>query len=203
MEVMESILIVLALVIVTTVFFFLTNEKKKPDLGTMFWQMQTRPPHELAKSFAFTGETDRLIEMLKISEDIFPDAAEYYAAAAQTIPMLYRNHEVSWRNTERIIWLLIDRLHIIPTEVTHAFVAMGVGGYLGSLEYEIHDLLVAELNDPENNKDEQKLIRFCLAVGYLRVPDAVDALTRLMNMDSRLSVQRAARSALQNMGFYL
>lgn len=200
---MESILVVLGLIVVTTGVFFLTNEKKKPDLGTMFWQMETRSPHELAKSFAFAGETDRLIEMLKISEDIFPNALEYHAAAAATIPMLYRNHEVSWRKSETIIWLLFDRLYIIPAEVTHALVSMGVGGYLGSLEDEVHEGLVEALEDPETNKDENKLIRFCLAVGYLRVPEAVDHLTKLMNRDERFSVQRAARSALQNMGFYL
>ena len=200
---MESILIVIGLVVVTTGVFLLTNEKQKPDLGTMFWQMQTRKPHELAKSFAFAGEADRLIEMLKISEDIFPNALEYHAAAAATIPMLYRNHEVSWRKSETIIWLLFDRLYIIPTEVTHAFVAMGVGGYLGSLEDEVHVGLVEALTDPEISKDDSKLIRFCLALGYLRVPEAVDILTKLMNMDKRISVQRAARSALQNMGFYL
>lgn len=200
---MESILVVLGLIVVTTTVFLLTNEKKKPDLGTMFWQMQTRTPSELAKSFAFAGETDRLIEMLKVSEDIFPDALEYHAAAAKTIPMLYRNHEVSWRKSETIIWLLFDRLYIIPTEATHAFLALGVGGYLGSLEDEVYEGLVEALGDAEIQKDASKLIRFCLAVGYLQVPEAVDPLTKLMNMDDRIPVQRAARSALQNMGFYL
>ena len=200
---MESILVVLGLIVVTTAVFLLTNEKKKPDLGTMFWQMQTRSPSELAKSFAFAGETDRLIEMLKVSEDIFPNALEYHAAAAKTIPMLYRNHEVSWPKSQTIIWLLFDRLYFIPAEVTHAFLALGVGGYLGSLEEEVHEGLVEALEDPEINNDESKLIRFCLAVGYLQVPEAVDHLTKLMNMDDRIPVQRAARSALQNMGFYL
>ena len=169
----------------------------------MFWQMQTRTPHELAKSFAFSGDADRLVEMLKISEDIFPNAREYHAAAASTLPMLYRNHEVSWRKSETIIFLLFDRLYLLPSEVTHAFVALGVGGYLGSLEDEVFSGMVEALEDPEINGDEQKLIRFCLAVGYLQVPDAVDHLTLLMNNDQRVSVQRAARSALQNMGFYL
>jgi hypothetical protein len=200
---MEAILVVLGLVILTVGFFLLTNEKKKPDLGTMFWQVQTRTPSDLAQSFAFAGDTDRLIEMLKISEDIFPNALEYHAAAAKTIPMLYRNHEVSWAKSEQIIWLLFDRLYIIPKEVTHAFVALGVGGYLGSLEEEVHEVLIEALEDPEVNKDQEKLIRFCLAVGYLQVPEAVDHLTKLMNMDDRIPVQRAARSALQNMGFYL
>ncbi|MEE4195668.1 MAG: hypothetical protein V2J07_10770 [Anaerolineae bacterium] len=200
---MEAILFVLGLIVITVLIFLLTNEKKKPDLGTMFWQMQTRTPSELAKSFAFAGETDRLIEMLKISQDIFPNALDYHAAAAKTIPMLYRNHEVSWRKSETIIWLLFDRLYFIPVEVTHAFVALGVGGYLGSLEEEVHQGLVEALIDPEINRDEATIIRFCLAVGYLRVPDAVDHLTKLMNMDDRIPVQRAARSALQNMGFYL
>lgn len=200
---MESILVVFGLILVLVVVFLLTNEKRKPDLGTMFWQMQTRTPHELAKSFAFSGETDRLIEMLKISEDIFPNALEYHAAAASTLPMLYRSHEVSWRKSEAIIFLLFDRLYILPAEVTHALVALGVGGYLGSLEDDVFDSLVEALEDPEINKDEEKLIRFCLAAGYLRIPEAVDHLTRLMNNDERTSVKSAARSALQNMGFYL
>ena len=191
------------LILVLVEVFLLTNEKRKPDLGTMFWQMQTRTPHELAKSFAFSGETDRLIEMLKISEDIFPNALEYHAAAASTLPMLYRSHEVSWRKSEAIIFLLFDRLYILPAEVTHALVALGVGGYLGSLEDDVFDSLVEALEDPEINKDEEKLIRFCLAAGYLRIPEAVDHLTRLMNNDERTSVKSAARSALQNMGFYL
>ena len=200
---MESTLVVLGLLLVTVVVFLLTNEKRKPDLGTMFWQMQTRTPHELAKSFAFSGETDRLIEMLKISEDIFPNALEYHAAAASTLPMLYRSHEVSWRKSEAIIFLLFDRLYILPSEVTHALVALGVGGYLGSLEDEVFDSLVEALEDPDINQDEEKLIRFCLAAGYLRIPEAVDHLTLLMNNDERTSVKSAARSALQNMGFYL
>ncbi len=71
-------------------------------LSSLYQQLLAQ---EVDRSIAFAGEVDRLIEMLKISEDIFPNALEYHAAAAETIPMLYRNHEVSWNKSEKIIWL--------------------------------------------------------------------------------------------------
>jgi len=200
---MESIIIVVVLMVVTAGIFLITDEKKKTELGTMFWQTQTRTPHELAKSFAYAGEADRILEMLTINPEIFPKAVEFHTAAAMNAPMLYRNNEIPWRSTEKIIAQLIKRVHEIPHAVTHAFLEMGVEGYLGSMEDDVHRVLVSALNDPMVIADDQLLIRFCITVGYLKVTEAIDILTKLMNNDSRPHVCRAARHALQNMGFFL
>ncbi len=201
---MEATLTVGIFAIITILVFIFTEPRKRSELGTIYWNAQKRSPNELAKSFAFAGEADRVSEMLTVDPELVPNATEYHAAAAKTgVPMLFRRHKVAWRDTEKIILSLLDKIQENPFEVTHAFVVLGVSGFLGSLEDKVTSSMVRQISLPEIQAQEDVLIRYCVSLGYLGTQEAIDPLVRIMNNDARLTVQNAARYSLQNMGFYL
>jgi hypothetical protein len=201
---MPPILTVAIFAFLTVLVFIFTEPRKRPALGEVYWTAQPKPPNELAKTFAFTGQTDRLVEMLYLDQEVLPNAREYQASAARTgVPMLFRSHTIGWNETERIIKALLPLLEKLPFEVTHAFVVLGIDGNLGSREYEVNAAMVAQLTNPDVQDDEEKLIRFCISVSYLGPSEAVKPLVKLMNNDKRMRVQNAARYALQNMGYSL
>ncbi|NSW53033.1 MAG: hypothetical protein HPY85_11050 [Anaerolineae bacterium] len=201
---MPPILTVVIFAVLTVLVFIFTEPRKRPELGAVYWSAQSRPPHELAKTFAYTGQTDRLVEMLQLDHELLPNAREYQAAAARTgVPMLFRSHSIDWDETERIIKALLNLLPVLPFEVTHAFVVLGIDGNLGSMERAVNQAMVAQLTDPGVQADEEKLIRFCISISYLGPSESVNPLVKLMNNDKRMRVRNAARHALQNMGYSL
>ena len=201
---MQAAMTVGIFAIITILVFIFTEPQKRSDLGTIYWNTQKRSPNELAKSFAFAGEADRVGEMLLLDPNLVPNATEFHSAAAKTgVPMLFRRHKVAWRDTEKIILSLLDNIQENPFEVTHAFVVLGVSGFLGSLEDEVISSMVSQINHPEIQAQEEILIRYCVSLGYLGPQEAIDPLVKIMNNDTRLTVQNAARYSLQNMGFYL
>ncbi|MBN2048304.1 MAG: hypothetical protein JW750_10715 [Anaerolineaceae bacterium] len=201
---MHSFWTILLLLTATVMVFILTTPRKRRTLSAAYWGAQTASPNELAKVFAYTGQADRLIEMLKLEPDLVLDARKYKIAAAATgIPMLLRNHEVSWSDTEEIIRSLLQLLNVLPYEVSHAFLVMGLNGNLGSYEDEVIARMLNVMEMPSIRDDEEVMIRLCLTLGYLAPVNAVEPMIRLMNTDQRARVRYAAKYSLQRMGIYL
>jgi len=201
---MEAYLTVAIFVVTTILVFIFTEPRKRPELGTIYWNTQQRLPNELAKSFAYSGEGDRIIEMLNLQKEYLPNAQEFHAAAAKTgVPMLFKMHKVSWRETEQIIQGLLNCLAENTFEVTHAFVVLDVGGNLGSLEDTVTAAMLNQMDDSDVVAKEDVLVRYCVSLSYLEAAEAINPLVKLMNNDSREKVRNAARYSLQKMGFNL
>ena len=201
---MEAYLTVAIFAIITILVFVFTAPRRRPDLGAIYWNTQQRPPNELAKSFAFAGEADRLIEMLNLDVELLPNAKDFHAAAVKTgVPMLFRNHKVGWNETEKIILAVLKHMEEIPFEATHAFVVLGIGGFLGSLENDVINAMLEQMKNSEVIAQEDVLARYCVSLSYLGSQEAINPLVKLMNNDSRDKVRNAARYSLQNMGFNL
>ena len=71
---MSSTVAIAILAVVTIVSFVVLRPRERPPLGNNYWNSQTLPGIELAKTFSFRGDADRLVEMLRLKPLLVPRA---------------------------------------------------------------------------------------------------------------------------------
>ena len=192
---MNPVIAIIILAVITILAFIISQPRTRPPLGIKYWNTQTKPPNDLAKMFSFSGETDRIIEMLSLKSNSVPDAPKLKAAAAATaVPMLFHRHNITWHETEDIITALIHNLPETPIEASYALTVLGAEEYLRSLYESTMDALVDLLSEDDILQNAAIAQRICNALFYIHSPAIIEPLSiaanKTDNPNTKLAIQR-------------
>jgi hypothetical protein len=194
---MNPVLAIIILAAVTILAFLISQPRIRSPLSIKYWNDQTLLPNDLAKMFSYSGETDRIIEMLNLKSDSVPEAAQIKAAAAATaVPMLYHRHTVSWHETEDIIEALIRNLPETPVESTYALTVLGAEENLRSMYEPAMEALIDLLSRDDIRQDPPLAARICNALYYIHSPMIIEPLSVVMNKTENLQVKQAIQRVL-------
>ncbi|MBI9046352.1 MAG: HEAT repeat domain-containing protein [Anaerolineaceae bacterium] len=201
---MRPITIIFLLTIITAVIFLVSQPRKRPSLGSDFWNSQEKSAIDLAKSFSYSGEVDRLVEMLSLSHDEVSHASSLRMYAAGTgIPILYHKHQISRQDTEEVINALLEALDDAPWEVLHTIMALHIGGHLGSMEEKVVEQLLDLIKEESFSSNEKILAKVCEALGLIGNIEALDTLLKVQENVSNPYVKNVVALALSRMGYDL
>ena len=194
---MNPLLAIIILAAVTVLAFYVTQPRTRSPLGIKYWNESTKPPDALAKMFSYSGQTDRIIEMLNLKTISVPDAARMKAAAAATaVPMLYHRHTITWHETEDIITALIRNLPVTPVEASYALTVLGAEGNLRSMDESVMQALSDLLMQDDIRQDVPLVLRICNALFYIHSPSIVEPLNIVKNKTDNPKIIMAIQRVL-------
>lgn len=194
---MSPVLAIIILAAVTFLAFIITQPRTRAPLGIKYWNAQELSPNDLAKMYSYSGETDRIIEMLNLKSSLVPNAAQMKAAAAATaIPMLYHRHTVNWHETEDIITALIGNLPETPIESSYALTVLGAEENLRSMYEPAMEALVDLLSQDDIRKNVPLALRICNALYYIHVPAIIEPLSVTLNKTENPKVKMAIQRVI-------
>ena len=194
---MDPVIAIIILSAVTILAFLITQPRTRSPLGIKYWNNQTKPPNDLAKMFSYSGETDRIIEMLNLKTNTVPSATQMKAAAAATaVPMLYHRHTITWHETEDIITALIRNLPETPIETSYALTVLGAEENLRSMYEPTMNALVDLLSQDDIRQNVSLASRICNALFYIHSPSIIEPLSITINKTDNPKIKMAIQRVL-------